>query len=438
MNHNENKFDEWKQHYEALDMPDSIDPYIEAGIKKGSRRKKITFRVRISALAMCIMLACFVSAIRISPAFATYVNTIPGIRNLAQLITYDKGLQDALHNNFIQKVNRSVNHDGITFTVNGVIADDSRMILFYSVHSHTSKTLKLMSVDLLNGKGKPVIGGITYDPSVIKKHSSREVTVGFVKSSDVPHTVNFTIHLKKGVKDWAGTVKVPIDKQRFKNMKQVLPVHKTISIGEQVIHFDKAIIYPTRIDVQVHFDPNNSKHIFGFDRMKLVDDKGNVWPIVDGMSGAQMNSNEQMIYFQSNYFHEPKKLYLEGQSMRVLDKNKMNVLVNLKTKKLLKQPDRKLTLIGVTKTSKNYKIKFKYQTQGPKKQSFFHSVQFGSIHDARWKSVQILSSETSNIPELGAQTIQIKIKRSNYKEPLKLHINDYPNHIKKSFRIRIK
>src|ERR1700730_16497879 len=58
-------------------------------------------------------------------------------------------------------------------------------------------------------------------------------------------------------------------------------------------------------------NPHNTKRILNFDDLRLVDENGTTWnKINDGETAKQISKDESIIYLQSNYFRNPKKLSL--------------------------------------------------------------------------------------------------------------------------------
>lgn len=116
-------------------LPKDIDSYIINGIEKANKKKR-GIRIRRGAgIASILTLVVFFSMIRMSPAFASYISAIPGMDYIVDLIQWNKGLQSAVDNEFIQNINVSDEHQGIVFTVNDIIVDNTSMVVFYSEDS---------------------------------------------------------------------------------------------------------------------------------------------------------------------------------------------------------------------------------------------------------------------------------------------------------------
>ena len=54
-------------------------------------------------------------------------------RYRCRLIAHDRGLAEAVRNDYYQPIGASQTLDGVTLTVDGVIADESRLVLFYTI-----------------------------------------------------------------------------------------------------------------------------------------------------------------------------------------------------------------------------------------------------------------------------------------------------------------
>lgn len=113
------------------EIPAEADLAIAQGIQraKALRRRK---RTSLTAAASFILLVTvFAAMVHVSPAFASAIRQIPGMEVFVRILsTQDKGLAQAFDNEFFQPINISHTQNGETFTLNGVIADESRIVVF--------------------------------------------------------------------------------------------------------------------------------------------------------------------------------------------------------------------------------------------------------------------------------------------------------------------
>nr|WP_272508968.1 DUF4179 domain-containing protein [Clostridium ganghwense] len=417
--------------------------------------------------AACFFLAIFIISIRVSPAFASFVKNIPGISYIIELINYDKGLKSAVRNNFIQPINVSDEHDGLIFTVDNLIVDESRMIIFYSIENKTThKFVNIANVKLQDKSGNDLDGYCSSRHDFIDKDMTLSenkklhniIDITFENENNIPEELNLQLkmmetnktsekHLAEGGTEknrykllpYKWNTSFSIDKNKFKNLKEEYNIDKTICINNQNITFKKSTIYPTRISVDISFDPNNTSKILVFNDLKLVDEKGNEWTEASGMSGKTIDTNHITRYFESNFFEKPESLYITCSSIQALDKSNLDIVVNLEKYKLIKAPDDKLALNKIVKNKEYIELHFNL-----KKPSSFDKNKMFSVFNSDFKDSDNNYYHLSNIAmrgnirDLNNQNIIIKIPKKQYKNPLTFTVHDYPTIIYDDFKVKIK
>ncbi len=163
------KLNEMKERLDKIHLPlDEADDAIRQGFDRAKRdkvksRKK---RNRIWSLVVAALLfVTFVTSIRVSPAFANAVASIPGMEKFVDLIQFDKGLEAIFKNDYYQKVDAVQTKNGLTLTIDGVILDETGMNIYYTMKSKEAVNgLSIQSVDLKNEQGIPP-SGISYGGS---------------------------------------------------------------------------------------------------------------------------------------------------------------------------------------------------------------------------------------------------------------------------------
>ena len=121
------------------------------------------------------------------------------------------------------------------------------------------------------------------------------------------------------------------------------PLNETVLIEGQKIIIKQIEISPLKVAIHVSVDPANKKEIFGFEDLRLVDEKGETWTSINNgitKSGAR-NDEVNIYYLQSNYFDEPKELYLQFNKLMAMDKDEAFLLIDTDNKQILQQPDDK-------------------------------------------------------------------------------------------------
>lgn len=442
-----------------IKVPENIDDYVKRGIALGVKKKKENKRKLVVNAAVICVLTIFTVSVRISPAFAAYIVKVPGLEYLVKFINYDKGLQSAVENNFVQNINASVTNEGIKFTIKDVIIDNSKAIIFYSIENQRdNKYILLDKIKVTDEKDEVLKIGITWgdsrpDEKSISRKVENKFELNFNEETVLPDKLYMDISLsernsyddaseKENMLPVNWHYEIPVDKEKIKSMERNYMVNQKVEVEGQIILFKKVTITPTRIAVEVEYDKSNTKKIMRFDSLELVDEKGEKWAtIINGVSATIKDEYHETLYFQSNYFNDPKEIYIQGYSVRALDKEKLTVEVDLQNSRLLKVPDNKLTLESIATNNGVTTINFNLEVDENLDGKYVYNV-FSHSADA----VKDADGNTYEYGRSGVRTggtnmqnINLEIKTDDkLKSPISLKIEDYPERIKGSFKVKIK
>ncbi|HLO11619.1 MAG TPA: DUF4179 domain-containing protein [Pseudoneobacillus sp.] len=344
-NQEEEKLNEYKKMYDHIPISlEELDEAIMAGFQRAKleeSRKPIRKKWMFSFAAAAVILITFFTSVRLSPAFADYITVIPGMEKIVELIRYDKGMMSAIENDYYEKLGVSVEKNGLKLSIDGAIADEEGLVLFYSLTSETKqKNIMLENVDITSRDGEKLdLSTVSYGSS----HFSDKGETSYNGRLDIffekPYKsreleLNVTI---KG--DTNGEYSIPITLKKDLKAKKIYELNKTVSIEGQKITIISATIQPLRAAIHVKKDPNNTKKILSFEDLRLVDENGESWNRnTNGTTATKISENEEIIYLQSNYFRQPKELYLVFNKLQAIDKNETSVVVDIENEKILKQP----------------------------------------------------------------------------------------------------
>jgi hypothetical protein len=224
---------------ENIIVPENIDDYIRKGMTLGVKKKKANKMKLMANAAVISILTIFTISVRTSPAFAAYMAKVPGLEYLVRFINYDKGLQSAIENNFIQSINSSVTKEGIKFTIKDVIIDNSQAIIFYSIENQRdNKNIQLAKINLANEKGEVLISSTSwgaskpYEASGDNKIEDR-IDVNFLEGTVLSDKLSIEIKLreetfhdnieyKESVLDSSWNYEIAIDKKKDKRYGKIL------------------------------------------------------------------------------------------------------------------------------------------------------------------------------------------------------------------------
>lgn len=427
-----------KKMYEDLPFPESkIDEAILSGFNKAKEEPKGMDKPRqkkwlLSGLAAAIFIIGFLTSIRVSPVFASYVSSIPGMEKLVELISDNKGLMLAVENEYVQEINATQETNGLKVTLDSVIADERGMVIFQTIEAKEKQEkfyvndLKLESAD-----GTELhLGSYTYGAhqphGELRKKEMATMDFFFEEPLETKEfIVTFTVETNDYKEDFRFlfTLEKPL-----KATKKI-EMNKTVSIEGQKITIKNIKIYPLRVAVHVVMDPKNSKKIFTFEDIRLVDENGEAWTkIVNGFTASQINENEHILYLQSNYFKEPKELYFVMNKLQAVDQEDVFVKVDIENKKIINQPTgNHLSLVD----AKNGRIIFTLNTE----EEFYYSP-FISLRDADGKEIE-LSSNYWTEDNNGVREIGIEYSPGSYKNPLELKLSAFPAWIEGDVKLKV-
>ncbi|MFD0670056.1 DUF4179 domain-containing protein [Cohnella sp. GCM10027633] len=418
-------------------VPSDIDARIREGMRLGRQRRRRRMVTRMASYAACMLLLAMVASVRFSPAVAAYVGDIPGLRSLVNLIHYDKGLRLALENDFMQPVGLSEQKNGVKLTVDGILADDSRVIVFYTMDNMDGKQgfVSVKNVKLTEDEETSISFGTGgYEEQWESKQGT--IDFNFQGNTGIPNVLNVEFELGIETASSSSTEKwqfaIPVDKSKFEGLKQTYEINETVTVDNQRITFGTMTVYPTRIGLEVEYDPANKKKIFYFDDLRLEDEKGEVFgTITNGMSGSLINDNRHILYFQSNYFSKPEQLYLRASTIRALDKSKLEVKIDLEREALLSSPDDRLTLKDAG-TGSSRMLAFGLNNDDPLDEHRQYGIFDNTYADATGRSF------FSNRSGSTTDEIHYYLDQGEYQSPLTLYVNDYPTRIRGDINVRIK
>jgi len=429
-----------KQWYQNIEVPvELVDEAIFTGYQKAVVERKRQSRLKktwVTLAAAVIILVGFFTSIRLSPAFADYITVFPGMEKIVDLIRNDKGKLLAVANKYYEKIGVSQEKNELKMTIDGAIMDENGLVLFYTIDSKEKlKDLRMEDVQIESMDGEKLnLGSVSmgspldWDKSTTSysdmfefyfqspsKAKKLQLKVSVVNGQKLKEEFNLKFDLKKKVQK-----------------KKSYILNKAVTIEGQKFSFLDADVYPLRVAVHVKMDPANTKRILSFEDLRLVDESGEIWnKINNGVTASLISPDEAIIYLQSNYFREPKELYLVVNKMQAIDKDEVKVIVDTKKSQILRQPAGDY-LSNVRMQGDD--LLFNLQT---KKE--FNSFLFSNITDGNGKEIVSTTGFMGGRNEKGITEIGINIPGlKNQNSPISLELTSYPSWIEGEGKIKIK
>jgi hypothetical protein len=436
-NKEEEKLTEYKKVYDQVPISiDALDDAIMAGFqkaKKEGKRKPKKHKWIFSMTAAAILLIGLFASIRLSPAFAGYVSTIPGIEKIVELIGYDKGMISALENDYYQELSASSDKNGLTVTIDGAIADEEGLVLFYTLSSETKRqNLVIDKADLKSKEGETLdFATISYGSMHTSEQGENSYSGTLEFFFEKPYTTkSFELAIAtKG--DVSAQYSIPFTLHKEMEKKKTFNLNKTVTIEGQKMTFVSATIQPLRAAIHVKKDPQNTKKILNFDDLHLVDENGETWnKSTNGTTATKISDNEEIIYLQSNYFRQPKELYLVFNKIQAVDKENAYVVVDIDKEIILNQP--KSNRISNVKVSEG-SIDFEMPTEEE-----FPYLPFSKILDREGKEIISQSSYSRSFGDEKIKSFGMNISNlKKAKGPISFELSFYPEWIEGEGKIKI-
>ncbi|MGE7111675.1 DUF4179 domain-containing protein [Lysinibacillus sp. NPDC047702] len=308
-------------------------------VRRYQKEKRKRLQIWKGMALTCALLMIFLGSIRLSPAFASVVSNIPGLSPLVQMITYDKGVADILDNHYYEELGQTQAKNDLSFTLQGVIADETGMILPYKFSAPMDlRGLDTEKIELrLNGE---VLNAevdfyryreveffqiednliVTFFEPINYENAQFELYIQFADEKQTEFSFPFTL-------------------KREIAQTKTYELNEKMSFEGQNITVKSVSISPIRTGVTIALDPNNDKSIYDFDDIRLLDEKGEEWSSIRrGLVATGSATGETTYFMQSNYFREPEKLTLSIGKVLVFRKEQDYIEVDFNQNKVLSKP----------------------------------------------------------------------------------------------------
>src|SRR5699024_6114881 len=164
-------------------------------------------------------------------------------------------------NKLDQEIGKYDTHDLITFTVDEIIADEAKMIIFYTLEADQDyHYLMLGDLEITDENGENMAAVISYgnpsDENEQKRTVSDKIEIDFGHDENLPDQIHMNVDVDVGYAphlsdNTTWDVSFTIDHEKFANHKEVFPINETVSVEGQKITFKEIIVYPTKIAVHV-------------------------------------------------------------------------------------------------------------------------------------------------------------------------------------------
>ncbi|MFA9557475.1 DUF4179 domain-containing protein [Evansella sp. AB-rgal1] len=452
---NNNDMKNVKDKLHTISPPSEVDLAIERGMAKGRvlrRNRKVFVRSTLTAAAIFILL---ITSIRVSPTFASALSEIPILNKLVEIVVHDDNLRTAIENDFIVPVDATANAHGIMVDIEGVIVDESRLVIFYSLIDRGSerKDGEIRDIMLHNQNGNGIEAVYSYwgRYDFTEQEIWRDtIEISFPLEGKVPETLKMGFQfLEDSVADgndpfpWELTIDIP--HEAFEELTQEFEVNKTIMIENQEIYIHEVIIYPTKTAVVYEYSEENEYEIYDLKDIVLVDGAGNEWSRVSGgMIGFGAGEDGKRVLFLDSLHFDgvPDELYLKGSKISALPKDKDSVIIDTIENKMLSGPSN-MKIDTLVITDKMITLEYTLTELALDDNPNRYNLLSSQIYNEKGVEVKTEgSSAISSEEEVQPDSFSFN-ERFHFAEKLEdryLHFTFYyyPNYLEQPWRIKIK
>ncbi|MED3803007.1 DUF4179 domain-containing protein [Lysinibacillus xylanilyticus] len=305
-------------------------------VQREKRTKKRTFSVAIVFL-LCLS---FLFSIRVSPTIASHVAKIPGLESLVSAVARDEGIKDIVDNEYYEEINVTKSKNGLSLTLQGVIADHTGLVLFYDANaSFDILKLNLEEVQLFQGDER-IGGGGSFDGITKNKtHISSSVEYDFLEpfdytSKDFKAVFHFNDKDKGNIE-----ITVPFTLQNEIAKEKIFTANQTVNVGGQKFTITQIRRSPLEMALDIEVDEANTMEILSFDDIAVVMQDGELRKSKRLPLSKNKREGKFTLYLQSNYFHDPESLKIIIGAVHAVPKGEDFIEVDFGTKEVLKKPD---------------------------------------------------------------------------------------------------
>ncbi len=337
----ESEFDEMSE-----EIPSIQKERIKKNLNKKIRGERKFKGLKYGSIAAAISLVSIIGIGTASPAFA---ENIPVISSITQTLNDKFGFHGE-YQKYSQMINKSVKSNGITFTINEVLADDSKLVIGYTIKSDKKiseeEAMFVLTSIKINGK---MPGGS--NGSSTGNYIDDYTYVGTEEiHTKIPQDSNkFNVDLNvaqignvKGKWNFAFS----ISKEELLKDSSVFKPNKKIDFPDSSATIDKVVLSP--IDTSIFFSGKSKtkrsegQGLLDYDYWIAFDDRGiEITP--KGLGGGSGNLKDGTFTSEMNYVSMknipkyltiiPCKIIPSGGGGVSVDKNGKETQLTIETKK---------------------------------------------------------------------------------------------------------
>ncbi|MDV4152521.1 DUF4179 domain-containing protein, partial [Clostridium sp. AL.422] len=264
-----NIFEKEKIVYKNIEIPEELEFIVIKSINEG--KKKNNSNIKLLSKVLVASLIIFFILLNISPKFSTFAQNLPIVGKLAEILTIDKGFNNAVEEGFVQNIGYENEINGIKLKVNNLVGDYKAMWIEYEVEEGY-----IVEVDLTDIKEEDKISAFYGHSPQAHGKSGNYIEVNFEKF-EKEFLMKFNVY-NKDKSEVLAVFKVPIelDDKFGENNSSINKKIINTEIGEIEIKG----VNTSKTRTSISFKLNSDEYNFvKFENPVLIDSKGNQYKI---------------------------------------------------------------------------------------------------------------------------------------------------------------
>lgn len=308
--------------------------------RKVQREKRVKKRIVPVAIAFLFCLGVLLS-IRISPTIANQAAKIPGFQQIVSAVVRDKGIKDIVDNDYYEDINVTQSKNGLSLTLQGVIADSSGLVLYYDADATFDMSeLYLEEVKLFQGD-KEIEGGASFT-----NHQSHQTSISSSVDYSLPEHFAYTSKDFKAVfrffEKEKGDIKItiPFSLQKEIAKEKIINANRIVDVSGQKFTITQIRRSPLRTAIDIELDEANTMQILALDDIAVETENGERREGIKYVLslGSDKRDGKFTLKLQSNYFHESDSLKILIGAVQAVPKGEDFIEVDFGTKEVLTKP----------------------------------------------------------------------------------------------------
>lgn len=358
-------------------------PQLEQTLDRAEKRlRRRNRRIYKAAGSFFACFALFVVLVNFCAPVAYACSKVPGLRELAQAVTFSRSLTDAVNNEYVQPISLKQTQNGITASVEYLIVDQKQVNVFFRLTGEGYETLD-SQVDFYQVNGDRF-------PSSTAGPNDYDVPVGQLQSytielleGEVPGQMQFDIGVYTRDRDYSAPPE-PVDAEdsffhpqhweptelayftfllefdpTFTAKAKIYPVHQTVELEGKQVTVQQVEVYPTHLRVLVEDHPENSaklQRLFFYIEtdwgMKFETESNGT------VSFRMGDSNVTTYRADSTYFYKANRLRMVITGAEWLNRDMETTYVNLVTGETGPLPEG-VSFVAAEKKEQGWLVTFK-------------------------------------------------------------------------------